>query len=78
MEISKVENYTEYLEFNCSLKSFINDTLILKFNFSNPLIFHSGIDVRDFVQITILEPKLFIVNGKIGENYLISNKSLKI
>ena len=76
MEISKVENFTEYLEFNCSLMSFIDDTLILKFNFSNPLIFHSGIDVRDLIQIKILKPILFMVNEKIGENYHISNKSL--
>ena len=72
-----MENYTEYLEFNCSLTSFINDTFNLKFNFSNPLIFHSEIDVRDLIQITILKPKLFIVKEEIGVNYFISNQSLQ-
>ena len=76
MEISKVKNYTEYLEYNCTMASFTNKNLILKFNFRNPLIYHSGIGVEDLVQITILKPELFIVKGKIGEKYFISNQSL--
>ena len=78
MEISKIKNQTEYLMFNSSPISFIDDTMKINITFRNPLIFHSGIYTKDLIQLTFLQPYNFQVKGQILGNYAISSEHLTL
>ena len=67
--------YKDYLSFNTSFVSFLNDILIINVTFAEPLIYQSGIHVQDFIKITFLKPKFFNLRGEIPGRSIVSNSS---
>ena len=77
MKDINIANFDEHLEFNYTMKSFMGDTLVLSLLFKNPLSYHSRVDTKDLIQVTLLKPNIFIVDMEESFKYVIGNLELQ-
>ena len=80
LEINGVEqkSYDLYLKFNSTFDSFKNDEMKVNITFEYPLIYKSGIYVKDYMKTTVLEPKIFNIQGQIPGTSMVSNDTREI
>ena len=79
LEINGVElvDQDAYLKFNQTFDSFKFDLLKINITFENPLIYKSGIYVKDYIKTTVLEPTFFNIYRKIPGTSKVSNQTLE-
>ena len=71
-------DHPKYLKFNTTFDSFKNDKLKINVTFANPLIFESGIFVKDFMKTTFINPSYFNVIGEVPGRSRVANQSIEL